>query len=90
MHGVAWESPNPLGAREEVWETGEVQRHRGQGNCRNRSAASAAPAHTCAHVGVFVPLFAQNRPFILIKFIAHTRNKVVPQPVTAEKTYKPL
>lgn len=46
LHGVARESPTLLGAREEVWETREVQRHWGQGNCRNRLAASAAPAHS--------------------------------------------
>lgn len=43
-----------------------------------------------AHVCVFVMLFAKDLPFTIIKLITHMWEKVVPQPVMGEKTYKSL
>lgn len=43
-----------------------------------------------AHVCVFVMLFGKDLPFTIIKLITHMWEKVVPQPVMGEKTYKSL
>lgn len=63
-----------------------------EGSCRNIATASAAPAHSSVNtrVCVFVPLFVQNHPFVSQKLITHMQNKIVPQAVMAEKTYKSL
>lgn len=57
-----------------------------QSGCFSSSCSQLLQTHTFA----CLLLFAQGHPFILIQLITHMWNKVVPQPVMADKTYKSL